>query len=86
MLTTNLIEQSSHLADHASQSAAQALRASRRAADGALQGVSDAARNASRHLRYSIRDDPLAAVLIALTAGVALAGLVGLLGYWRTRD
>jgi hypothetical protein len=85
MFATKIIEQSSHLAGEASHTADQALQSTRHALDRALQGANSVASGASRNLRHGIRDEPLAAVLIALGAGAALATLVGALAFWRSR-
>ena len=86
MFASKMIEQSAHLAGEASHSAGQVLQSTRHAVDRALQGASSVADGAVRQLRHGIRDDPLAAVLIALGAGAALATLLGLLAFWRSRD
>ncbi len=86
MFARKMIEQSAHLADEAGHSAGQVLHSTRHAVDRAWQGAGNVADGAARQLRHGIRDEPLAAVLIALGAGAALATLAGLLAFWRSRN
>ncbi len=86
MFARKMMERSSQRADQASRSAGHVLQSTRQVVDRAWQGAGHVAGGAARQLRHGIRDEPLAAVLIALGAGAALATLAGLFAFWRSRD
>ncbi len=86
MFATKIIDQSTHLADEASHAAAQAAHSTSLALDRAMQAVGSMTADASNRMRHTIRDEPMAAVLIALGAGAVLATLVGLLALRRSGD
>ena len=83
MFAGNMVKQSAHLVDEAGNAAGHVLQATRHSVDWAWHGVGHVAGGAARHLRHGIRDEPLAAVLIALVVGAAL---VGPLALWRSRN
>ena len=86
MFATKIIDQSVHLADEAGRAAAHAVYSTGLAADRAMQAVGSVAVGARNSMRHTIRDEPMAAVLIALGAGAVLATLVGLLALRRSGD
>ena len=86
MFATKIIDPSARLADEAIHAAGHAVQSTSLAVDRAMQAVGSMAVGARNSVRHSIRDEPMAAVLIALGAGAVLATLVGLLALRRSGD
>lgn len=86
MFTTKIIDRSTRLADEAGQAAGQAVQTTSLALDRAMQAAGSAVAGAGTRMRHGIRDEPMAAVLIALGTGAVLATLVGWLALHHKGD